>query len=260
MTTPSSFERWERASDVPLTVAAVAFLAAYAWPIIQPDLPAAWDRACEITNWATWAVFALDYAVRFGLAPRRRSFVRANLASLASVVLPLLRPLRLLRLVTLLHVLNRKASSSLRGRIAVYVTGATALIVFVASLAELSAERGHRGANIVSFDDAWWWAIETVTTVGYGDRYPVTLTGRLVAVGLMLAGIALLGVITAGLASWVVEKVSAPGEEAQHASAGDVQALTDEVSRLQSKLDNVLARRDEARPGTAPGADDASGG
>jgi voltage-gated potassium channel len=74
-------------------------------------------------------------------------------------------------------------------------SAARGLVLFVAALAVLQAERGHPGGNIESFGDALWWAVTTVTTVGYGDRFPVTTTGRFVAGGLMLAGIALLGVV-----------------------------------------------------------------
>lgn len=103
------------------------------------------------------------------------------------IALPLLRPLRLLRLITILNVLNRGVSAGLRGRVAVYVGGATLLVVFVGGLAMLDTERGQSGANIQSPGDAWWWAISTVTTVGYGDRYPVTTSGRVVAVALWCA-------------------------------------------------------------------------
>ena len=82
-------------------------------------------------------------------------------------------------------------------------------MVFVTALAMLDAERGVHDANITSFPDAMWWGGTTITTVGYGDRYPVTGEGRLVAVALMLTGIALLGVITAALASWFVERIGA---------------------------------------------------
>jgi voltage-gated potassium channel len=72
----------------------------------------------------------------------------------------------------------------------------------------LDAERRNPEANISDFGDAMWWAVTTMTTVGYGDRYPTTGPGRLVAFGLMVAGIALLGTVTATLASWLVDQVS----------------------------------------------------
>src|SRR5262245_49073684 len=77
----------------------------------------------------------------------------------------------------------------------------------IAALAILDAERTNPDASIRSYGDALWWAISTITTVGYGDLYPTTLEGRLVAAALMIAGIALLGVITASIASWFVQRV-----------------------------------------------------
>jgi voltage-gated potassium channel len=229
-------DRWEAAADWPLTVAAVVFLAAYAWPILEPDLGSPWRGWCRAVTWLAWALFAIDYVVRLALSRQRLLFVRRNVPDLAVVALPLLRPLRLLRLLTLLSVLNRYAGASLRGRVAVYVAGSTSLVLFVASLAVLDAERGREGSNIETFGDALWWAMTTVTTVGYGDRFPVTGTGRAIAFGLMLAGIALLGVVTASLASWLIEKVQQVEEEAQTATRRDVAALAAEVSELREAL------------------------
>jgi voltage-gated potassium channel len=163
-------------------------------------------------------------------------FVRGNLFDLAVVVLPLLRPLRLLRLITLLSVLNRNVGGSMRGRVAVYVAGATSLVLLTASLAVLDAERGAKGATITTFGDASWWAFTTVTTVGYGDRYPITGQGRFIAGGLMLAGIALLGIVTASLASWLIDKVREVEEHTQSATRADVAALTAEVRALRAEL------------------------
>ena len=123
---------------------------------------------------------------------------------------PLLRPLRLLRLATLLKVMNRKASTGLRGKVAIYVVGGSALLAFCGALAVLDAERANPDRNIVSFGDAIWWAITTMTTVGYGDRYPTTGIGRLAAAALMVGGITLLGVVTATFASWFIEKSPLP--------------------------------------------------
>src|SRR5215207_9795134 len=105
-------------------------------------------------------------------------------------------------------VLNRHAASGLRGKVAIYVVGGSSLLAFCAALAVLDAERRNPGANITDFGEAMWWAVTTMTTVGYGDRFPTTGPGRLVATALMVAGIALLGTVTATLASWLVEQVS----------------------------------------------------
>ncbi len=159
-----------------------------------------------------------------------------HLPDLAVIALPLLRPLRLLRLVTLLNFLNRRAGDSLRGRVAIYVAGSTSLILFVGALAALDAEREQDGANITTFGDALWWAITTVTTVGYGDRYPITVTGRFVAAGLMLSGIALLGVVTASLASWLLSKIREVEEAIDAANDADIAALAQEIRELRREI------------------------
>jgi voltage-gated potassium channel len=110
----SSTERWERLAEWPLTALAVLFLAAYAWPILVPDLRPSLVAVCQVVTSTAWGVFAADYGVRFLMAPSRTQFVKKNLLDLAVIALPLLRPLRLLRLVTLLNVVNRYAGTSLR--------------------------------------------------------------------------------------------------------------------------------------------------
>lgn len=229
-------QRWEDRADVPLTIAAVVFLGAYAAPILRPDLVSPWLVLCQLVTWAAWAMFAVDYVARLVLSHDRAAFVRTNLFDLAVVALPLLRPLRLLRLVTLLSVLNRNVGGSMRGRVAVYVAGATTLVLLIASLAVLDAERADKDATIKTFGDGLWWAMTTVSTVGYGDRYPVTTQGRFVAGGLMLAGIALLGIVTASLASWLIDKVRDVEEHTQAATRADVAELTAEVRALRAEL------------------------
>lgn len=231
---------WERRGEWPLTVLAVVFLIAYAVPILDVHLAHDMRAIFAAVSVAIWVLFALDYTVRLVLAGRRFTFVRRHLLDLAVIVLPILRPLRVVRLVVAVSVLNRRAQGSFRGRVAVYVAATVALLVFVASLAVLDAERGKPGANIQDFGDAVWWAAATITTVGYGDRFPMTVQGRLVAVGLMVAGIALLGVITATLATWFVEKVQQEGARTQ----SDVGALCDEIRQLREEIGDFRQRLD----------------
>jgi voltage-gated potassium channel len=215
--------RWERAAEWPLTIAALIFLAVYAIPILNPDLSpelVAWAHRIE---WATWALFALDYFVRLALTEDRMPWVLSNWFDLIVVVVPMLRPLRLLRLVTMLTTLHRYAGSAVRGRISVFVFGGSILIVFVGALAMLDRERGADGANITNFGDAVWWAFTTITTVGYGDRYPVTTPGRWIAAGVMIAGIALLGTVTATFASWLIERVRAETRDAVREEMSDAE-------------------------------------
>jgi voltage-gated potassium channel len=229
-------ERWEAADEWPLAVAAVVFLIAYAWPILDPQLGSGPRHAFHVINWIVWALFGVDYVIRVALAPRRLHYVLHHLLDLVILALPILRPLRLLRLVTLLEILNRRAEDSLRGRIAIYVAGSTVLLVFCASLAVLDAERGRAGSNINSFGNALWWSATTITTVGYGDHFPVTATGRFVAVGLMIGGVALLGVVTASIASWLIGRVQAVEETSRAVTRADFQALSAELRELKAMI------------------------
>lgn len=237
-------EDWERRMEWPLTVGALAYLVAYAYPILEPSMDPTLQRATTAVTALVWAAFAVDYAARLMLSRDRWKFVRTNLFDLAVVVLPMFRPLRLLRLLTALSVLNRYAGSSLRGRVAVYAAGGITLALVISALAMLDAERGVPGSNIESFGDALWWSFATVTTVGYGDQFPVTMAGRLIATALMLTGIALLGVITASFATWMIERVEEIDEESQTATRRDIRDLREEVRRLHQQLGEVGAPPD----------------
>jgi voltage-gated potassium channel len=206
--------RWEDATTWPLIAAALAFLLAYAWPILDPDVATGWRRGCFVLTRGTWLVFVVDYVVRLRLAYDKPAFVRHHPLDLVSVAVPALRPLQLLRVVT---VLDRVLGRRLGSRVAVYAVAVTGAAVGLGALSILDAERGAPGATITSFGDALWWAWATVTTVGYGDRYPVTSEGRAVAAVLMLCGIALLGLVTASLASFLVDRYQDEDDEEDQA-------------------------------------------
>jgi voltage-gated potassium channel len=228
---------WDRRVDWWLTGLAVVFLVAYAWQVLDTSLGPAGEAALEVVLTGTWVLFGLDYLVRFALARRRWRFVRTHLLDLVILALPMFRQLRALRLITVVSVLNRQLRDDVRGRVAFYVAGSVALIGFVASLAVLEAERDAPDATITTFGDAVWWTITTISTVGYGDRYPVTLEGRLVAASLMVAGIALLGVVTASLASWFVENLRRSGAAVER----ELSAVSADVDRAEVQLAAVLA-------------------
>lgn len=226
-------EQWEKKVEWPLTALAVLFLVVYAWQVF--DDHGVMHFALEIVLWLIWAVFAADYATRFALANNKTWFLKSHLIDLAAVVLPMVRQLRVLRLITVITLLNKKFQHKIRQRVSIYVGAVTILVVFCASLAVLDAERHAEGASITSFGDALWWTLTTMSTVGYGDHFPVTAEGRLVAGLLMVGGIALLGVITGTIASWLVEKLRGV-EEAELETAQELRNLRAEIAELRAEL------------------------
>ena len=121
-----------------------------------------------------WAAFAIDYLVRLYLHPHRWHFFLTHLLDLVMVLLPMLRLLR----VGLLLVKAFKSVST--EQIAGSLIGIVAVIFVVAALLEWKVEHDAPGANITTIGLAFWWAIVTTTTVGYGDTYPVTVVGRFI--------------------------------------------------------------------------------
>jgi voltage-gated potassium channel len=235
-------DAWERHTAGPLTALAVVFLVAYAAPILHPGLPRTWHDVCEAANITIWALFVGDYAVRFLLHVHRWRFVRGNLFDLAVLLLPVLRPLRVLRLFTAVLVLTRRTEAWARGRLALYVGATSILLIFVAALAVLDAERGRPDANITSYSEAVWWACVTITTVGYGDHFPTTTDGRLVAVGLMMGGIGLIGFVTGSLATWIVDRISVKDDDTQDATKSDIAQVLAEVRALREEVADLRAQ------------------
>lgn len=244
----SRVERWERRTEVPLLLLALAFLVAYAWPILDPKIDRDLESLLIASSWAVWVAFFVDFLIRLVLAEHRARYALHHWYDVALVLVPMLRPLRLLRALALARILSRMVTFNRAGRVTFYVVGATVATIGLGALAVLDAERGRPDANITTFGDALWWACTTATTVGYGDRYPVSGEGRLIAVVLMLVGIALLGSITAAIASWFVAGAAEQEEEeVEHAvdeSTALVLAAIDDLKRQVTALEARLETTD----------------
>jgi voltage-gated potassium channel len=230
----SSYDRWSARADRPLLVLALLFLLVLAAPILDPTLPTYVDAALGVANVAIWALFAGDYAIRLWLVADRRRYVRTHLPDLAAALFPALRPLRLLRLFSIGHMLAQRARGGLAGEAAKLVSATTVLVVFVGGVAVLDVERNAPGANITTPADGFWWALTTMTTVGYGDRFPVTTAGRLIATALMVIGIGLLGILTAAIAAWFIREVNKSAED-------NLEPVEDRITTLEAKIDELLA-------------------
>lgn len=214
-------------------VASFLYLAAYSWRVIG-DVGGAAHTVMTLIILATWALFIVDYVVRLSLAEDRRKWFRTHLGTLAIAVIPVFRLVLLLRAMARVPGLRPSAGTKLRNQIMVYSAGAGILLIYVASLAVLEAERRSPDANIDTFWEAVWWSCVTITTTGYGDYFPVTAVGRLVSVGVMFGGVALAGIITAILASWVVERAAKGHDDAEPATRGQMRQLLAKVDALSA--------------------------
>jgi voltage-gated potassium channel len=177
--------------------------------------------------------------VRLSLARDRQRFVRTHVLDLIVLLAPMARPLRALRVIAMIGTVNRRMRGSFRAKVGVYVVTSTVLVGTVASLSVLDAERYAPHATIKTFGDAVWWTLSTISTVGYGDLYPVTTEGRLVASTLMIAGIALVGVITGSFATWFVDNLGAVEEEVEEAgdrTAAQIHQVLVEVRSLSRRI------------------------
>jgi voltage-gated potassium channel len=236
-----AYDRFSAATDLPLTLLAVLWLPVLVLPLVI-NLPASVVRMFNLTDLVIWLLYAAEYLIRLYLSPSRTRFVTHHLVDLAVVVLPVLRPLRALRLlrlftlsraaVVLVNALTRVRGILTHRGLHFVLMGVTGIVV-VGSGVELAFEQHAHGANIHDFGESLWWAIVTVTTVGYGGNYPVTTGGRCVAVVLMLVGIGLIGSLSATVASYFVE------EKADEEKAD----LSRRLDRIEEMLAQALARQ-----------------
>lgn len=197
-------------SEFGLMVLGFAYLAIYSLEVLaQPS--AELLVVLNTVNIAIYLIFLLDLLVRLLVASPRLGqiagwvgFVKENWLSIFAALVPAFRSLRVLRVLIVLRGITPYMVSRTQ-KISLIVSISLPLVLYTAAISVLEAERGVEGSSIHTFADALWWSLVSVTTVGYGDSYPVTAEGRLVAGLLMFVGIGLFSSLTALLAAWVVE-------------------------------------------------------
>jgi len=206
-----------------------------------------------VLDWFIWAVFALELAIKTYLSQDRGIYLKRHWFDVIIVVVPFLRPLRVVRSLRFMRVARgaRLLSFAMRviysaqaiiGRHGIrYALLAGALLFFAAAGLALLFER--EDGNINTLDEALWWAVTTITTVGYGDRYPVTTEGRAIAVFLMFLGISLFSLVTANVAALFV----LPEQKKEEATLEDV------LKRLDS-LEALLLAQHGVPPAAVPAA------
>ncbi len=207
------------------------------------------ERWFLIGDLIIWAMFAIDLMVRVWLAEDRTGFLKTHWPEVLIVVVPVFRPLRLLRLALLVprvaEILKRRAVGGA-------LIGAVVAIA-VATIAVALIERSG-GSQIGDWGTALWWALATITTVGYGDVVPETLVGRIIGSLLMIVGIGVFGVFTANVAAWFVasddrtqEQILAELKSSQEQILVELESLRREVESLREDLEHrdqgTLTRR-----------------
>jgi len=195
-----------------LTFLALAFLVAFSYPAFVDPISTSTQSLLNIVQWITWIAFAGDLIYGLTKAPSKKGYLKKHPLEVAAVLLPFLRPLRLMRVISFGGLAIQKVAIGRQFAITIKVFIASIFVAYISAVQITISERDLEGSNIKNFGDGLWWAITTVTTVGYGDRYPTTTEGRFLAVLLMFVGISLVGVITASVAAWFV-KMSSNDEE-----------------------------------------------
>jgi voltage-gated potassium channel len=188
-----------------LTFLALAFLVAFSYPAFVNPVPSSTQTLLNIVQWVSWVAFATDLIYGLINAKSKKQYLKKHPLEVAAVLLPFLRPLRLIRVISFGGLAIQKVAIGRQFAITIKVFLASIFVAYISAVQMTITERAVEDSNIKNFGDGLWWAITTVTTVGYGDRYPTTTEGRFLAVALMIMGISLMGVITASVAAWFVK-------------------------------------------------------
>jgi voltage-gated potassium channel len=241
---PERLQRWIDRTSHPLDLLALVFLAAiYVQWLFGETAPGGWlVRIGNTVSWLVWFAFAVDYGARLYLSPDRGDFVRNHKVDLLMVLLPFLR------MVRVVLILRKSVGRIPTEQIASSLLFLAAGLVTVGALTVWRLEYQAPDASITTIGRAFWWAMVTTTTVGYGDEYPVTVGGRVVAVLVMLVGIGIIGTVSATVASWFVARK----RESDDAAADDTEqahedAREADVAELRSKLDAMAAEQIRTR-------------
>jgi len=202
-----------------------------------------------LLNWIDTAVcvlFAADFVIQLYRAPSKLRYLRWGWIDLLSSipVLTMFRWGRLLRIVRVLRLLRGvravKILSSLifkqrtRGALATAIFSCLVLATF-GSITVLHLETDPQ-SNIRTPFDALYWSLSTLTTVGFGDIYPITPEGRAVGIIMMIGGVCLFGILTGLLVTWFMEPTEAPLQELLTNVSAEVSALRAEVRQLRDEL------------------------
>jgi voltage-gated potassium channel len=215
--------------------------------LLPPDAVVLLDRI----DWLICIVFLTDFFVRFTRAPSKLGFLKwgwidfVSSIPVAGGVFQVGRVTRIIRVVRLLRAFRSTKNLLvylLRERKITSLAAATTVslvLVIFAAIGVLQFETTSPGSNIKTAEDAFWWAFATVTTVGYGDKVPVSTEGRIVACIVMAIGVGLFGSFTGFIASLFVEPELAQDESTHERVLREMRSLDTKISSLEAKLDEL---------------------
>ena len=234
-------DRIERATRYPMALLGIAWLV-IGIAVVTTDVNGSASILLVGILFTLWVILLVEYVVRLVITPDRRGYLKRRWVEPAPVAVPPLQGWRLVgieKMSLLLREGELRVEAVLRHHSLFRVLIAAAATLFLGAWLVLLFEEHAKGGNIHDYSDALWWAIVTVTTVGYGDRFPVSGGGRAVAVILMLLGIGLIGVLTATVASvFVKEHTDANKEEFRKGHAD----LGQQLSEISDRLADVERR------------------
>jgi voltage-gated potassium channel len=235
-------DRIERITRYPLLVVGIAWLV-LAIVVLSIDVKHTASVVLVGSLFALWAIAFVEYLVRLVITPDRRGYLKRRWIEPVTVVLPTFQGWHFIgieRMGLLVQEAVLRVEVILKHHSLFRVLIAAAGTLFLGAWLVLLFEENAKTSNIHSYADALWWAIVTVTTVGYGDRFPVTAGGRVVSVVLMLIGIGLIGVLTATVASvFIQEKTEANHAEIKqgHADLGQqLSLISDRLAEVEQRL------------------------
>lgn len=229
-------ESYEAKTAFAMVILALAYLVFYSFYVLDLELTSDDRSTLNTLMNVIWGIFIADLTIRTILAPRHIAYLVHHPIDVLAVAVPAFRVLRVLRVLTAGQWLISRGSRLRIGRTATAVVLAVIFLTYLSALAVVNAERGAKGATIETFGDGLWWSLVTMATVGYGDYTPVTTNGRIIAVGVMVVGISLLGLVGASVASAVVTRLSGKQQQGQDEVRSEMKQLLAEVAALRQEL------------------------
>lgn len=199
-----TLHEWQKKMALPTLILSLVYTVSFVYPIYWYPVAHSVKGLCLIINYVTWAAFAVDYGVQMKLAPEKRKYFKTHVFELILIAVPFFRPLRALRALVFTTQASIRSKKALIKSIPVVMTGAAVVMIVIMGAAILDIERNAVGSNIHTPMDALWWGLVTITTIGYGDKFPVTTEGRLVAAVLIIFGVAMISTLTASFAAWIL--------------------------------------------------------